>query len=281
VRGRGSIAIIGVAIIALSSCARKRRVAAAPSSPELWEAYRQFDSRFYRLQTLEFNTVSCRLTSAQWDTFDRFVHDSSKRFPVRITGTFPVGRVVYSRSKGLELTLPTFDVDVVSYEGVTDRARFDGGLKQLKDGGHGVIDGLGKMVRAIFGYLEAPDPARTSVKAVSLDRLPTASVHTNGVDITYVLDGHRLSSTQTGPALKVQSLDEFSSMPKTGQLLYQSTSATITTPGSTTTFKDTVQYQEVFDVVFPARVHTWYFSDTMGMKQEVTVDFSLDDCVRT
>ena len=220
-----------------------------------WEDYSRFIDRFYLLDKQNFDNVSCRVVLSTLDEMLSNIRTQLKPFEdkIQITEDISEFKLNFNRTKGLSFNLPSFDIRIISEEGIRDRDQVERGIKYMKDGFQMQIDGVTQMIRGLFEAYLSPKENDYNIKEVTIRGDEAKMVYEKeGNEFTDIYSKNKCNSTVIMPSGTAQSDMQFTIIGD--KLLMDNASIQLSQTSMSSNTNVFINYKEVKGIIFPTKI---------------------------
>jgi len=262
------------AILSVWLLAASNLVMASP-----WDEYSEFMNQFYYLDKQNFNNISCDVEVSTISNNLAQLRAQLKPLEdrIKIVENLSDFRISFTRENGLEISMPSFDVKLISEEGIADRERVEAGIQMMKDGMRYQIDGAAQTIEGLFEEYSSPREGSINIKKMTREK--------DGVHILYEKDGAEVTKIYSGNTLKLSAIDSMHEVRSEetfekagGKLIVKSATAQVKQGPNTIGHDMSVEYQSIRSVVFPAKVTSRSTIITQDARQEGLFDIRFVNC---
>jgi hypothetical protein len=249
------------------------------SAADNWQEYSTFMDRFYYLNKQNFNDISCRIKVSTLDASLAQVREQLKPLEgkIKITENSAEFSLNYNKDSGLTFNLPSFDVKIVSDKGIKDREKLETGIKYMKQGFQMQVDGVTTTIRGLFASYILPKREDFNIKKITVNKDKAKIIYEAGQSkFTEVYEGKTCKQIMESPSLSSQTTIKFRDIGE--KLILDMADVTLKSIDATTDTKMSVEYQEVRNISFPAKLVTDFKMEFKNQKMEGQVIIFFENC---
>lgn len=246
-----------------------------------WNEYLKAVDRFYSLDNQEFNNVSCNievpLTKNQLKQLHAQVEPIKDK--IQIKENLADFNLTYSKNKGLNINRPSFDIRILSEEGMADPAKVKKGIEMVNAGFNQQIEGAVMQLQGLFEGFETPKKSQYKIKEIKVDKATyTARYEKDNSNITEFYSHNQREVKQISKnGDEVSSVENYKNIAD-NKLLLADAQATINNSMGNIEMNMTISYEKLKDVLFPTHIESRFKQSIQSIKQEGQIDIYLKNC---
>jgi hypothetical protein len=249
------------------------------SAADNWQEYATFMDRFYYLNKQNFNDISCRIKVSSLNDSLAQVREQLKPLggKIKIVENISEFSLNFNKDSGLTFNLPSFDVKIVSDKSIKDREKVETGIKYMKQGFQMQIDGVTTTISGLFASYILPKREDFNIKAITVNKDKAKIVYEMGQGkFTDIYKGKTCKQIMQSPSISSQANVTFRDVGE--KLILDMADVTVKLVDATIDTKMSVEYQEVKNIVFPAKLVTDFKMASKNQKQEGQIIIFFENC---
>jgi hypothetical protein len=246
-----------------------------------WSKYLNATDRFYNLDKQEFNNISCNIEVPVTTNLVKQLREQFEpmKDKIEIKENLADFRLTYIKNSGLNISYPSFDIRIISEEGMADPAKVKKGIEQVKAGFKQQIEGYAMQLQGLLEGFDAPKKSKYKIKEIKDGETSYTAV--------YEKDGSNITETYSHNRRKVKQIsksgDEISSTENykniaNNKLLLTDAQANIKNAMGIMEMNVTISYEKIKDVIFPTHIDGRFRQSMQTIKQEGQFDIYLKNC---
>lgn len=239
------------------------------------DPFLEFMQQFYKLDDQQFNQITCQVEVPEFAALRAQMKSHEKRILVK--ENFDEFRLTYTRGKGLTFNLPSFEVFLISEEGINDRNKVETGMQMMRDGAKQTVQGVVQTLEGLFeAYQQEEKNKISNVEIVKNENETLIRYEKKGAKVTRICTDRNCKTSAVQPLLQFDSDDHYDMVDN--KLIIKSSRSTIKNNLSTINTQVSIEYQKVNSVLFPSNVTANSEIVLPNMKQEGRSSILLKDC---
>ena len=246
-----------------------------------WNEYLKAVDKFYSLDKQEFNNISCKIEVPVTKNQIRQLHAQFEpmKDKIQINENLTDFSLTYSKNKGLNINYPSFDIKIISEEGMADPAKIKKGIEMIKAGFKQQIDGAVMQLQGLFEGFETPKQSQYKMKEIKDDKATyTAKYEKDSSNFTESYSHNQREVKQISKnGDEVSSVENYKNIAN-NKLLLTDAQATINNAMGNIEMNMTISYEKVKDVLFPTHIESRFKQSIQTIKQEGQIDIYLKNC---
>ncbi len=246
-----------------------------------WNEYLKAVDRFYILDNQEFNKISCNIEVPLTKNQIKQLHAQFEpiKDKIQIKENLADFNLTYSKNKGLDIKHPSFDIKILSEEGIADPAKLKKGIEMVKAGFNQQIEGAVMQLQGLFEGFETPKKSQYKIKEIKADKATyTAIYEKDDSNITEIYSHNQREVRQISKnGDEVSSVENYKNITD-NKLLLADAQATINNSMGNIDMNMTISYEKLKDVLFPTHIESRFKQSMQSIKQEGQIDIYLKNC---
>jgi hypothetical protein len=247
-----------------------------------WNKYLGATDRFYSLDKQEFTSISCTIEVPVTKNQVKQLHAQFEplKDKLEMRESLADFSLKYSKNEGLTIHYPSFDIKIISEEGMADPAKVKKGIETIKAGFKQQIEGAVMQLQGLFEGLETPKKSQYKITAIKDDKaVYTATYEKDNSTFTetYSHDQRKVQQVSRNGEEKTSSVESYKNI-SNNKLLLTGVRAVINNAMGTMEIDMTISYEKVKDILFPTRLESLFKQSMQTIKQEGRIDISLKNC---
>lgn len=246
-----------------------------------WNIYLNVMDRFYDLNKQEFSNISCTIDVPATNNLVKQLRMQFEpmKDKIEIKENLSDFRLNYSNPNKVNISYPSFDIVIISEEGIADPAKFKKGLEQIKIGIEQQLEGVGMQLTGILEGFDSSQKSKYKIKEIKDDGKSYKAV--------YEKDGSNFTETYSHNQRKVKQIskngDEITSTENykniaNNKLLLTDAQANIKNSMSNMEMNMKLSYEEIKAVLFPTHINGYFKLTMQTIKQEGEFEIYLKSC---
>jgi hypothetical protein len=247
-----------------------------------WDKYLNATDRFYNLDKQEFSSISCTIEVPVTKNQVKQLHAQFEplKDKLEMRESLADFSLKYSKNEGLTIHYPSFDIKIISEEGMADPAKVKKGIETIKAGFKQQIEGAVMQLQGLFEGLETPKKNQYKITEIKDDKAAyTATYEKDNSTFTetYAHNQRKVKQVSRNAEEKISSVENYKNIAN-NKLFLTNAQAVINNTMGTMEISMTISYEKVKDILFPTRLESLFKQSMQTIKQEGQIDIYLKNC---
>ncbi len=247
-----------------------------------WNKYLNITDRFYNLDKQEFNNISCTIEVPVTKNQVKQLHAQFEpvKDKLEIKENLANFSLTYSKNEGLTISYPSFDIKIISKEGMADPAKVEKRIETVKSGFKQQIEGAVMQLQGLFEGFETPKKSQYKITEIKDDKATYTVKYekdSSNFTETYSHNQRKVMQIAKNGDEKISSVENYKNIAN-NKLLLTDAQATINNTMGNIEMNMTISYEKVKDVLFPTRIESRFKQSIQTIKQEGQIDIYLKNC---
>jgi hypothetical protein len=243
--------------------------------------YFQLLNNYYRLDQQEFRSISCNIDSPTLNnSLSQFrTMLSPLRDKIDIKDNLTTFSLTYTKSGGLKINNPSFDVRIISEEGMTDPAKARRGIEMVNNGFKQIIEGIVMQLEGIFEGFRPLKQTDCKIEEMTHNNsVYTVKYEKDNSVFTEIFSKNqrkiKQASKTDGETFAVENYDKLFN----DKQVLTSAHVTMDQPIMTMEMDVSISYEDIKGVLFPTHIVTHSKQSMQTFLQEGQIDIYLRNC---
>jgi len=246
-----------------------------------WNKYLNVMDRFYDLNKQEFSNISCNIDVPATNALVKQLRTEIEpmKDKVEIKENLSDFRLNYSKPNKVNISYPSFDIVIISEEGMADPAKVKKGIEQVKAGIKQQLEGYGMQLQGILEGFDSSQKSKYKIKEIKDDgKSYKAAYEKDGSNFTETYSHNQRKVKQTSKnGDEITSTEDYKDIAN-NKLLLTNAQANIKNAMGNMEMNMKLSYEEIKAVLFPTHINGHFKQTMQTIKQEGEFDIYLKSC---
>ncbi len=180
-----------------------------------WDEFAKYMGKHYYLDKQEFDSLSCDIVIPQVNDFLAQVKVQLKPFEknINIESNLDSFSLHYSKDRGFTFIKPTFNIIIISTDGLNNKSMLESGIEKMKNGLNQQIEGTIQSIQGLFDDYIFPSKSEYELEAFEMTKDSViVSYSREGNEIVDIYKEHYCFSKLSGVIGTIKSSTSFISV---------------------------------------------------------------------
>src|SRR5574341_473614 len=234
---------------------------------DMWDEYQEFLQQFYFLDDQDFEQITCQVVVSTLNMEELRAQLRPVGRNISIVENMDDFKLIFGKKGGLSFNVPTFDIEIISEEGIADKKKVETGLSMIRNGIRKQLDGITEMLKGVFDEYTSPKKGKVEIKEIWKDGDKTKIRYVKeGKAVTSIWEGKTCKSWLVGPGVQMESEEEYEQVGT--KLRVKRGNGSLTQGSIITNIGMESDYQYVGGVMLPSQILVEYSMIMPTGKQE-------------